>query len=167
MAGQSPDADYKLIDAQSCHLDTLADVLADMQAACFEQAWGREAFAKLLALPGHQAWVLMTQDDEPLAYALLQVICGEVELLSIAVLPGFQGQGWGKRTLHQTLHRCCGLDISKIILDVAADNKAAIGLYKQFGFKQVGLRKKYYHRSEGLRVDALVMALEDMHDFAD
>ncbi len=137
------------------------DVLADLQAACFAQAWGAQAFGKLLALPGHRAWMVV-RDGKPLGYALFQIVDQEAELLSIGVLPDAQGQGLGRQLLRKTLHICSNLSICKIVLDVATDNDAAIGLYKDAGFKQVGFRKNYYHKEDGKKTDALVMVLEDM-----
>ena len=46
---------------------------------------------------------------------------------------------------------------NKILLEVRASNAAAIKLYLDFGFKEIGLRKDYYRLPEG-REDALVMS---------
>lgn len=145
----------RLLEADACHVA----VLADIQAACFDHAWGQDAFAKLLALRGHRAWILC-ENERPLGYALMQIVADEAELLSIAVLPDQRSQGRGKQILGETLKRCSLLNISKIVLDVATDNVFAIRLYEGFGFKQVGLRKNYYNKSSGEKIDASVMTLE-------
>lgn len=41
-------------------------------------------------------------------------------------------------------------------LEVAADNAAALALYKAAGFQTAGLRPRYYKRAGG-EIDALVM----------
>ena len=46
-----------------------------------------------------------------------------------------------------------------LFLEVAVDNPAAIGLYRQLGFNEAGLRRGYYRRKAGGPVDALVMRL--------
>lgn len=138
-----------------------AAVLAELQAACFATPWGEEAFARLLALPGHKAWLVM-RGDEPLGYSLYQLVGDEGELLSIAVLPRVQGQGLGVWLLRKTLDHCKTLGISRIILDVDVNNVAARALYEKLAFTQVGIRKNYYHTSDGSRADALVLAREEI-----
>ncbi|MGR6432256.1 GNAT family N-acetyltransferase [Rhizobium sp. PAMB 3174] len=48
-------------------------------------------------------------------------------------------------------------DIRRLELEVFADNKAAIGLYRKFGFQEEGLLRGYAYRN-GTYADALVMA---------
>jgi ribosomal-protein-alanine N-acetyltransferase len=43
-------------------------------------------------------------------------------------------------------------------LEVAADNGAALRLYRRTNFTQAGRRKGYYARPGGEKVDALVLA---------
>ena len=47
------------------------------------------------------------------------------------------------------------INISSIILEVNEKNIPAIRLYKKYGFKQIGLRKKYYNNSD----NAIIMSL--------
>lgn len=145
-----------LIAASPVH----APILAELQAACFETPWGTEAFTRLLALPGHAAWLLM-RGEQPLGYALFQLIADEGELLSIAVVPEQQGLGLGAWLLEKTLKNCENRNIKRIILDVRADNVPAQALYKKQNFNQVGIRKGYYNTSGGTKVDALVLAREE------
>ena len=44
-----------------------------------------------------------------------------------------------------------------LFLEVAADNDAAIALYKKQGFETVGRRAGYYARSDHPAVDAIVL----------
>lgn len=45
---------------------------------------------------------------------------------------------------------CIDKKISQINLEVNSSNNIAISLYKKWGFKQVGNRKKYYKNNDGL-----------------
>jgi ribosomal-protein-alanine N-acetyltransferase len=47
--------------------------------------------------------------------------------------------------------------IAKTHLEVAADNIPAAALYAALGYQTAGVRKGYYSRSEGVRVDAVMM----------
>jgi ribosomal-protein-alanine N-acetyltransferase len=46
-----------------------------------------------------------------------------------------------------------------VFLEVGQDNPAALTLYDRLGFKRVGLRRDYYTRRDGARVDAVLMRL--------
>jgi ribosomal-protein-alanine N-acetyltransferase len=44
-----------------------------------------------------------------------------------------------------------------MFLEVAADNEAALALYAALGFSPAGRRFRYYERSHGPRVDAIIL----------
>jgi ribosomal-protein-alanine N-acetyltransferase len=46
----------------------------------------------------------------------------------------------------------------RMILEVAADNPAALRLYEKLGFQKISERKGYYVRPDGQPATALVMA---------
>jgi ribosomal-protein-alanine N-acetyltransferase len=47
--------------------------------------------------------------------------------------------------------------VERIYLEVRVSNEAAAGLYRSFGFREVGRRRRYYDKPIE---DALLMALE-------
>ena len=44
-----------------------------------------------------------------------------------------------------------------MLLEVSAENAAALSLYRKLGFVEVGRRKAYYTHDDGTRTTALVM----------
>jgi len=56
------------------------------------------------------------------------------ELLAIALAPEMRGKGWATRLLREGLAECRRRDISRVKVLVAADNAAAIALYRRCGF---------------------------------
>lgn len=62
----------------------------------------------------------------------------QAQILSIAVLPRFQGQGLGTLLLHQVLAK---LSQQSVGLDVRANNPAARRLYAQAGFEEYGSKR--------------------------
>jgi ribosomal-protein-alanine N-acetyltransferase len=51
-------------------------------------------------------------------------------------------------------------EAKKLYLEVAADNDAAMELYRSSGFLGTGLRRGYYARPGGEAVDAVTLALK-------
>lgn len=80
---------------------------------------------------------------------------GEVaDVMTIAVAPGQHGQGHGRRLLtwlEDTARRSGAL---RLMLEVRADNAAALGLYARAGFGTISTRRRYYQPGD---VDAVIM----------
>jgi ribosomal-protein-alanine N-acetyltransferase len=88
-------------------------------------------------------------------------IIDEAHITTVAVNPEYKGRGIAKALLVAVLERCYEAKIKYITLEVRVSNKAAIGLYEKFGFKSLGLRKKYY-QNDG--EDALIMWTQNIFD---
>ena len=58
--------------------------------------------------------------------------------------------------LHKLIELCKEKEYSSITLEVNTKNIPAIKLYEKFGFKNVGIRKKYYNGLD----DAVIMTME-------
>lgn len=131
-----------------------AEILSVLHTRCFEEGWSPKSMASLFATPGMRGIIATDKaSQQPLGFILMRVIGGEAEILAIGVLPEAQGTGIGTFLLGAMLEKAA----STVFLDVAADNEAALNLYKSRGFKVVGRRSAYYKRADGTRVDSLTM----------
>ena len=92
------------------------------------------------------------------AFALVQTIAGESDILTIATHPHYRRQGHGGALLRSLLKRLGERGIRRITLDVAEDNAAARALYAQFGFGVDGRRPGYYRQNRATPVDGLLMS---------
>lgn len=130
-----------------------ATEMAATHAAAFTQSrpWSAAEFASLLDSP------LTFATGDARAFALVRVIAGEAELLTIATDPDFQRRGLGRATMldWQAKARARGAETG--FLEVAADNLAALKLYESCRFEICGQRRGYYKRTQGKPVDALLM----------
>jgi tRNA threonylcarbamoyladenosine biosynthesis protein TsaB len=130
--------------------------LALMHRACFpEDPWDADALARILALAGgfgYLAW----QGDSPVGFVLARDLGGEVEILSLGVLPEWRRHGIGRALLDSVVAEAGVRKIGSTVLEVAADNAAARRLYATVGFVQAGMRPRYYRRLDG-RADALIL----------
>ncbi|GAB4551164.1 MAG: GNAT family N-acetyltransferase [Ruegeria sp.] len=127
--------------------------MAETHAAAFTQSrpWSASEFADLAA--GRFTHVLGNKS----AFALFQVIGDEAELLTIATHPDHQRQGLARALMQSWQARAAELGARRAVLDVAADNAAAIALYQSCGYARCGLRRAYYRRPGADNVDAIVM----------
>ena len=71
-------------------------------------------------------------------------------------MPGAQGRGIGSLLLQALVDRAVRCGARSLLLEVRADNVAAIGLYRRHGFEQIAVRRRYYQPGD---IDALVMRL--------
>ncbi|WP_018297711.1 ribosomal protein S18-alanine N-acetyltransferase [Corynebacterium lubricantis] len=142
---------------------TDADQVAEIEALLFaeDNPWSREIFLVEFAAP-HTFYVGVfdaeNDDDasEPdesdvlMGYAGLAMLGPredpEFEVHTIGVDPQFQRRGIGRFLMEQLVHVADQYD-GQMFLEVRTDNEAAIKLYEQFDFEQIGLRKKYYSPS--------------------
>ncbi|MDQ2098358.1 MAG: ribosomal protein S18-alanine N-acetyltransferase [Tychonema bourrellyi B0820] len=84
----------------------------------------------------------------------LWAILEEAHIIMLAIHPSFQRQGLGQTLLWALLKSACDRQLERATLEVRDSNLAAVSLYKKFGFKEAGRRKRYY---EDTGEDALVM----------
>lgn len=127
-----------------------APALAALHAAAFPpaQAWGANAIALLLAMPGaFGVW----RDGAGLVLA--RMAATEAEILTIAVAPETRRRGHGAALLGEATAVARARGAAAMFLEVAADNAAALALYAREGFVEVGRRRRYY--ADG--ADALVL----------
>jgi ribosomal-protein-alanine N-acetyltransferase len=98
---------------------------------------------------------------ELIGYGGFWIIAGEVHISIIAVRPDLQGQGLGELLLLNMLLLGSQKDNNLATLEVRESNLVAQGLYRKYGFKQVGRRRRYY---KDTGEDALLMSVESYAD---
>lgn len=127
--------------------------MAQIHSAAFtrDRGWSSEEFAELLA----QSYVQIFVAEG--GFALTRTLAGESELLTLAVAPEHQRRGIARGLLEHWISAVEPV-AETAYLEVAADNAAAITLYDRVKFSRSGLRKAYYHRTNGSAVDALLMS---------
>ena len=79
-------------------------------------------------------------------------------ILSMGVLPAFQGLGLGRVLLEEIVRWSEEHGVERIDLYILADNHRAIALYRSFGFETLGSRQAYVRRPDGTECDDLYMS---------
>jgi [ribosomal protein S18]-alanine N-acetyltransferase len=127
-------------------------VLSAIYGECFDTNWTDEAFGDFI----ESALVLVCAPDLN-GFIIVRQASDEAEIITLAVRPNARRQGLAQSLLTQAIIVLSTTGCTRIFLEVAVDNPSALALYKQHDFHEVGIRKGYYRRPNGDRIDALVM----------
>lgn len=127
--------------------------LARIHAAAFSAPWDAAALADML----EQAGVFAI--EAPDGFILLRTVADEAEILTLAVHPEARRRGLGARLVREGGTAAAARGATRLFLEVADDNTAALALYARAGFTEAGRRPGYYARPDGHRQDALILSL--------
>ena len=148
-------ADMTLRDATEADLPALARV----HQLAFHPGWNAEELADVGSGPGVFG-LLAEARGAVTGMILARTVADEAEILTIAVDPEARRCGVGRALVDAAVRLARQQGALDIFLEVAIDNHPALKLYDQAGVAQAGLRRGYYERGGGLRVDAVVMRLD-------
>lgn len=89
-----------------------------------------------------------------IGYVGAWIILDEAHITTIAVDQQFQGYGFGSHLIEHLISEALNVGCKQMTLEVRVSNEKAIQLYKKHGFKEAGIRKKYYSDNQE---DAIIM----------
>ena len=97
------------------------------------------------------------QENEIVGFAGVMLIIDEVNIMNIVVRKNKRKLGIGSLLLNEIIRFSKIHSAASITLEVNEKNIPAIKLYEKYGFKQVGLRKKYYNNEDNAILMDLVL----------
>jgi len=100
-------------------------------------------------------YTVAKENEEVVGFVGSVKIIDEMEIMNIVVRKDKRNLKIGSELLKETLKIATKLKCKSIILEVNKNNIPAIRLYDKYGFKAVGVRKKYYNNID----DAILMKL--------
>lgn len=150
-----------MITVELATVDTI-EAMVGLQAASFasgqERHWNNKDFKEALSMTG-MTGLLLKDEGTWAAFYLFRQIIDEAEIILLGVDPAFQRQGYASQLLESGFEIMEKAGIVKVCLEVREDNYAAMHFYEIYGFEKVGLRRAYYHLSDGQRKDAVLYSL--------
>ncbi len=99
----------------------------------------------------------LIENNQIIGFAICQTVLDEATLFNIAILPTYQGCGFGKLLLGKLIFQLKEKGVQTLWLEVRESNPARF-LYEKIGFNEVDIRKNYYPKPSGGRENAVVMA---------
>jgi len=111
-----------------------------------------------------RCWVaeIESPDAPPILVAMIVIwlIVDEAHVATIAVHPDYRRQKIAQRLLAYTLVDAYHAGAAKSFLEVRRGNEPAIRMYRRFGYREVGVRQKYYQDNGE---DAVLMDLDPLN----
>jgi ribosomal-protein-alanine N-acetyltransferase len=121
--------------------------------------WPQSAYIAALqpsSTPRRIAIVAANATGDIAGFAVASLLPPQAELESIGVRANFQRQGIGTKLLSHLIDELKAAAVSEILLEVRASNHTGNAFYLAHGFRQIGLRPRYYAEPED---DAILMSL--------
>lgn len=137
--------------------EDLDEVLA-IEAVSFPNPWSRSLFESELKNPISNSYALKLRADNKErigAYIVFWMLHGEAHVLNIATAPDLRRTGLARELLEFSIAQMRQSLVFEVFLEARKSNIAALSLYKDMGFRESYVRKKYYQNE-----DAIVMTLE-------
>jgi [ribosomal protein S18]-alanine N-acetyltransferase len=116
-------------------------------------AWTEQLLADELVAPGRVVLVAMDDIGALVGYATLLVVGDTSDLLRIAVARARQRRGVATELLDHAMRSARAEGAHHVLLEVSAENAAAVEFYRAHQFRTVDRRTAYYRDGS----DALVM----------
>jgi ribosomal-protein-alanine N-acetyltransferase len=121
------------------------DAVISIENASFAHPWRPALFIEKLRCQQSINFVVTPlQGLTVVAFICLKRIMNELHLLKIAVSPDYRRQGIATWLLTQCFSMARANDVEQIALEVRPSNLPATKLYRKLGFRQIGIRPKYY-----------------------
>lgn len=130
------------------------DQIAEIEKICFATPWTADAIFKEITSNPIAHYIVGEIDGAVAGYVGFWQILDEGHITNVAVRPEFRGKHVGSALIAIMIEIGTQLCISRYTLEVRSSNEAAKALYRNFNFKESGLRKGYY---EDNGEDAVIM----------
>ncbi len=143
---------------------TVSDVddIVIIEDSQFPEPWSRGMLVDELTNAANRRFTVVEIDRTVVGFlGLMYVLKDEMHINTLGVRPGFESRGIATALLTDGFADARSRGIERATLEVAASNTRAHQLYYRFGFKPVGVRKRYYEKTGE---DALILwaELEDL-----
>jgi len=133
----------------------------EIERVAFRHPWSPELLRRELS---HDWSTILLAEEQLegggrslLGFVIFWIVHDEVHILNVATDPAQRRRGVAREIMHETLARGRERGCTLATLEVRRSNEAALNLYKELGFRPVGVRPNYYV-DEG--EDAIVMVMD-------
>ena len=133
------------------------ELMKDILYSDFDNFWSYNVLKQELE-NDKTTYIMAREKEQIIGFAGISVCLDEATLNNIVVKKSCRGKGIGGELLESIIELCSDMKMKSLTLEVDTQNLPAINLYKKFGFKNIGTRKKYYNNTN----DAFIMTKYDI-----
>ena len=135
------------------------DQIAGIEAVSFPCPWSKKLIGQEILHGGPTRFIVAEPASSSgiLGYISYSVVAEEIHVMNLATRPNFRRQGIARTLLVGCIETGRNEGAGVVHLEVRESNTAAIQLYNQLRFRQVGRRTRYYVKPVE---DALLFSLE-------
>lgn len=130
------------------------DKIWAVEKVSFPSPWSRDSFLKEISTNSLAHYYVVELENELVGYGGVWIILDEAHITNVAISPKARGFKLGKLIMQYIMAMARILGAKRMTLEVRVSNDAAKNLYYKLGFKDNGIRKKYYADTNE---DALIM----------
>lgn len=135
-------------------------VVLTVERAAYSGGWPATAFERELTGNRMARYIVLEEAGGGIAgFAGLWLMVDEAHVVTVAVLPEERRRGLGRLLVHGLVDLAIEHGMSVATLEVRESNEAARALYREYGFYEVGERKRYYSDN---RENAVIMTTEEL-----
>lgn len=153
----------ELQDNRWAHYIVLRDKQIPQESASLPPVEGEKPrrFFPLSFLPGRATTAVSSPNLAAIVgFAGLWLMVDEAHVTTIAMHPNFRRRGLGEYMLASLIEIAYDIGAKWVTLEVRVTNYNAQNLYHKYGFREAGLRHRYYSDNQE---DALIMWTEEIH----
>lgn len=131
-------------------LETLSPILQ----TDFDDFWTTKTLESELKNENSICFV-MKNDSEIIGFAYLWISVDDIHITNIVIKKIYRKNGFGGMFLEHLINYAKSTGKKELTLEVNENNEPAKKLYLKYGFKKLGVRKKYYNNKD----NAIIMTL--------
>ena len=151
---------YSKVEFKRLGINDLSIIMSIARDA-FMLPWSAAMMRDSLLAAHTQVFGMFDDAGHIIGFVVFSIVLDEIELLSMAVNPDYQKQGYGRSLLGHVISQAKKNKTESIFLEVRHSNTRALNLYQKEGFKVIGERKAYYpvEDMQKTREDAVLLSL--------
>lgn len=135
---------------------TMQDVgaVAELERLSFSTPWPHDAFVNELTKNPNARYVVVVHQNRIIAYCGMWIIIDEAHITNVAVHPLYRGKKVGLGLMIKMMNVARMFHAKSMTLEVRPSNTVARSMYTKLGFREHGVRKRYYSDNNE---DAIIM----------
>jgi ribosomal-protein-alanine N-acetyltransferase len=150
----------ELQDNPLAHYVVVRDTRIQAPAAPSSPADSGKRPFPLSLLPARPATPANAQVASIVGFAGLWLMVDEAHITTIATHPDYRGRGLGELLLSSLIDIAYRIGARNVTLEARVSNYVAQNLYHKYGFREAGIRRRYYSDNHE---DAVIMWTEDIN----